>query len=152
MKPGVDRARAESWLIHALRECCGFATTSAVRLALEPINRSETTLVNTVADGLDLLSRVGAANLGLLLDTYHMHLEESDVEDAVRHCSQHTFHIHLADSNRRYPGAGSLDFSSVLKALHSIGYEGWLSGEFLPQPDAVTAAEHSIAHLRRLER
>jgi sugar phosphate isomerase/epimerase len=54
----------------------------------------------------------------------------------------------VADSNRWYPGAGHLDFKSILEALYATGYSGWITGEFLPKPDAGTAARQNIACLR----
>jgi sugar phosphate isomerase/epimerase len=56
----------------------------------------------------------------------------------------------VADSNRRHPGAGHLDFRAILDVLFAIGYDGFVSGEFLPFPDAETAAQRGIAHLRGL--
>jgi sugar phosphate isomerase/epimerase len=150
VKPGVDSAQAMDWLIEALRECSEAAQPPGIRLALEPINRYETTLINKVSQGLELIERVGAVNLGLLLDTFHMNIEDPIIEDSIRACGLRIFHFHVADSNRWYPGAGHLDFRSILKTLNSTGYQGWVSGEFLPQPDAETAAQNSIAHLRNI--
>ena len=82
-----------------------------IRLALEPINRYETTLINNAAQGLELIERVGADNFGLLLDTFHMNIEEPSIEDSIRQTGDRIFHFHVADSNRWYPGAGHLDFS-----------------------------------------
>ncbi len=123
-----------------------------VRLALEPINRYETTLINTVDEGLDLIDRVGADNFGLLLDTFHMNIEEPSIEESIRRAGDRVFHFHVADSNRWYPGAGHLNFRSILSALAEIGYEGFVSGEFLPRPDAETAAREAIVFLRGLFR
>ncbi len=150
VRPGVEHAQAMDWLIAALRECSAAAAAASVRLALEPINRYETTLINTVDEGLELLERVGADNLGLLLDTFHMNVEEPSMEESVRRSGARTFHFHVADSNRWHPGAGHLDFRSLLAALASTGYAGWVSGEFLPLPDAMTGAQRAIAHLRGL--
>ena len=151
VRPGVEPAQAMSWLIEALRECSQAAQPFNLRLALEPINRYETTLINTCADGLALIERVGAGNFGLLLDTFHMNIEEPQMEESIRNCGSHIFHFHAADSNRWFPGSGHLDFRSVLEALRLTGYAGWVSGEFLPQPDAQTAAGKSIEHLREFE-
>lgn len=150
VKPGVDQSQAEAWLCEALQECSQAASPSGVRLALEPINRYETTLVNNVNQGMDLIGKVGAPNFGLLLDTFHMNIEEASIEESIRRCGTRIFHFHVADSNRWYPGAGHIDFPSVLKALQTTGYDGWVSGEFLPKPDAFTAAQNSIAFLRSL--
>jgi sugar phosphate isomerase/epimerase len=116
-------------------------------LALEPINRYETMLIKTTAQGLYLLERVVADNFGLLLDTFHMNIEEPDIQASIRRCGPHIFHFHVADSNRWYPGAGHLDFRAILKTLFATGYPGWVSGEFLPKPDAETAAQKSITCL-----
>ena len=70
VKPGVDHTQAMDWLIEALRECSLAAEPFGIRLALEPINRYETTLINNAAQGLELIERVGADNFGLLLDTF----------------------------------------------------------------------------------
>jgi sugar phosphate isomerase/epimerase len=137
------------WLVEALRECSAAARPHGIRLALEPINRYETTLINNTAQGLALIERVAADNFGLLLDTFHMNIEEPDIEASIHQCRGRIFHFHAADSNRWYPGAGHLDFKSILKTLFATGYPGWVSGEFLPNPDAETAAQKSIASLRQ---
>jgi len=151
VKPGVSQEQAMDWLVGALRECCAEARPHGVRLALEPINRYETTLVNNVAQGLDLIEHVGANNLGLLLDTFHMNIEEPSIEGSIRACGERAFHFHVADSNRWYPGAGHLDFHSVLETLYATGYQGYVSGEFMPLPDADTSAREAIAHLQSLQ-
>jgi 5-keto-L-gluconate epimerase len=150
IKPGVDPAQAMDWLIRALQECSQAARPFGARLALEPINRYETALINTAAGGLELIERVGADNFGLLLDTFHMNIEEADIEASIQQCDAHIFHFHVADSNRWYPGAGHLDFQSILLTLKDTGYSGWVSGEFLPIPDAGIAAERNILRMRQL--
>ena len=150
VKPGVSHAQAQDWMAAALSECCAAAQTHGVRLALEPINRYETTLINNVNEGLALIERLRAPNFGLLLDTFHMNIEEADIEASIRTCGERLLHFHLADSNRWYPGAGHLDFASILRTLLASGYPGWISGEFLPYPDAGTAARKCITHLAAL--
>ena len=149
IKPGVEPAQAMDWLVEALCECSAAADLHGIRLALEPINRYETTLINNSAQGLELIDRVGAYNFGLLLDTFHMNIEEADIQQSIRQSGAHTFHFHVADSNSWYPGAGHIHFKSILKTLFATGYSGWVSGEFLPKPDPLTAAERSIAELRK---
>ena len=142
--------QAVSWLSEALQECSQAALSEGVRLALEPINRYETTLINTTSQGRDLIEKVGADNFGLLLDTFHMNIEEPQIEESIRACNERIFHFHVADSNRWYPGAGHLDFRSILATLSATGYQGWISGEFLPEPNAETAARKSIEHLKSI--
>jgi sugar phosphate isomerase/epimerase len=151
VKPGVDPVQAMDWLVEALRECSAAASPHGIRLALEPINRYETTLVNNTTQGLELIERVGADNFGLLLDTFHMNIEEPNIEASIRQCRTRIFHFHVADSNRWYPGAGHLDFKSILNLLFAIGYRGYISGEFLPKPDTETSARQAIANLRQIQ-
>jgi sugar phosphate isomerase/epimerase len=97
-----------------------------------------------------LIEKVGADNFGLLLDTFHMNIEEPDIEASIRACGDRIFHFHVADSNRWHPGAGHLDFRSILDVLDVAGYAGFVSGEFMPVPDADTAAQRAVEHLRSL--
>jgi len=152
VQPGVSQAQAMAWTVAALSECCAAAATSGVRIALEPINRYETTLINNVAQGLDLIDRVGADNLGLLFDTFHANIEEPSFEDSLIAAGDRLFHFHVADSNRWYPGAGHLDFAHILGVLSRIDYRGFVSGEFMPRPEADTAARRAIENLRSLDR
>lgn len=144
---GQTHERSMELLVEALQECSAAARPQGVRYALEPLNRYETDLIHTVVDGLNLIERVGADNFGLLLDTFHMNIEEPSIEESIRICGDHIFHFHVADSNRWYPGAGHLDFGSILDTLFDTGYEGWVSGEFMPIPDADTGAQRAITHL-----
>ncbi len=145
---GQTRQQSMDCLVEGLQECAQAAAQQGVRLALEPLNRYETDLIHTIEEGLELLERVGANNLGLLLDTFHMNIEEPNIEESIRQCGERIFHFHVADSNRWHPGAGHLDFSSILSALYTTGYQGFVSGEFMPKPDADTAAQKSIDYLR----
>ncbi|RME79326.1 MAG: sugar phosphate isomerase/epimerase, partial [Chloroflexi bacterium] len=145
---GQTHARSMAYLVEALQECSAEAAPYGVKYALEPLNRYETDLIHTVADGLDLIEKVGADNFGLLLDTFHMNIEEPSIEESIRAAGDRIFHFHVADSNRWYPGAGHLDFRRILDTLFDTGYSGWVSGEFMPIPDADTAARRAIEHLR----
>ena len=147
---GQTHQQSMAFLVEAIRECATVAAETGVRFALEPMNRYETDLVHTVAEGMDLIERVGAENFGLLLDTFHMNIEEPSIEESIRRCGDRIFHVHVADSNRWHPGAGHLDFASILATLQEVGYDGFVSGEFMPVPDPDTAAERSIAFLREL--
>jgi sugar phosphate isomerase/epimerase len=145
---GIAQENAMEWLVEALEICAGFAADYGVRLALEPINRYETDLINTIDQGLALVHRVGADALGLLPDTFHMNIEEVSIEKSIAKAASRIFHFHVADSNRWYPGAGHLDFPNILSVLKDINYQGYVSAETLPYPDTMTAAEQGLAHLR----
>jgi sugar phosphate isomerase/epimerase len=148
--PGQSHERSMAYLVEALQECSAVAATEGVSFALEPLNRYETDLIHTVEQGMELIQQVGAENFGLLLDTFHMNIEEPSIEASIRACGDRIFHFHVADSNRWHPGAGHLDFRSVLATLSETGYDGYVSGEFMPVPDANTGAQRAIEHLRSL--
>jgi sugar phosphate isomerase/epimerase len=148
---GQSQEQSMAYLVEALQDCAAVASTEGVRFALEPLNRYETDLVHTVDQGLDLIRRVGAQNFGLLLDTFHMNIEEPCIEASIRAAGDCIFHFHVADSNRWHPGAGHLDFCSILSVLRDTGYSGYVSGEFMPMPDADTGARRAIEYLRRVE-
>ena len=151
VRPEIEHAQAMEWMISALQECCDAAADEGVRIALEPLNRYETTLINTTAQGLDMLATIARPNMGLLLDTFHMNIEDPDIIAAIVQAGDRVFHFHIADSNRWYPGAGHLDFGHILRSLDDSGYKGWVSGEFMPIPDANTSALRCIEHLRMLQ-
>ncbi len=148
---GQTHERSMEYLVEAIQACAEAAAGTKVRFALEPMNRYETDLIHSATQGLDLIERVGADNFGLLLDTFHMNIEDPSIKESTALAGKRIFHFHVADSNRWYPGAGHLDFRSILDALFDTGYEGYVSGEFMPEPDADTAAQKAIAFLRQLE-
>jgi len=145
---GQSQSRSMEYLVEAIRACADAACGTGVRFALEPMNRYETDLVHTARQGLDLIDQVGSDRFGLLLDTFHMNIEEPSLEDSIRAAGDRIFHFHVADSNRWYPGAGHLNFRRVLEVLADTGYRGFVSGEFMPEPDADTAARRAVEHLR----
>jgi len=146
--PSGQKQVVEEYFISALRECA--AVNPKIKLAIEPINRYETELLNTVPESLRFLDRVGMENVGLLLDTFHMNIEEPSIEKSMVDAGDRTFHFHVADSNRWYPGAGHIDFVSILETLNKVGYEGFVSGEMMPLPDPDTSARKMMEYFRTL--
>lgn len=145
---GQEHAQSMAYLVDAIQACARAGATAGVRFALEPINRYETDLIHTATQGLALIEQVGADNFGLLLDTFHMNIEEPDITASIRACGSRLFHFHVADSNRWYPSAGHIDFPKIISTLTTIGYDGWISGEFLPKPEADIAAERGLSYLK----
>jgi sugar phosphate isomerase/epimerase len=140
---------AQGWevAVHRLRRLAEYAAKQGVRITLEPLNRYEADFILNTAEGMRFITDVGADNLGLMLDLFHMNIEEAGIEDALRLAGSSLWHVHIADSNRRYPGSGHLDFTGPFAALQSMGYRGFVSAELLPLPDADTAAQKTIDFL-----
>ena len=118
-----------------------------VPILYEPLNRYETNLCNTLADGAELVSHV--PNVKLLADLYHMNIEEASLPESIRSHGSLIGHVHFADSNRRAAGLGHTDFAPIVAALRNVGYAGYLSAEVLPLPDAATAAKQTIESFRK---
>ena len=133
-----------------LKECCQAAADAGVSLLLEPLNRYECDWFNTTADALSVIGQIGAANLKYLADTYHMNIEEADIAASIRRAGHSLGYVHLVDSNRCAPGQGHLPFEEVLHALVEIGYEGYLSFECFPKPDAGSAIKNSLKYIKKL--
>jgi sugar phosphate isomerase/epimerase len=120
-----------------------------VPLIYEPLNRYETNFCNTLASGVRLIESIGAPNVVLLADLFHMNIEEQDLAAAIRSAGKHVGHVHFADSNRQPAGGGHTDFKPVAAALREIGYAGYVSAECLPFPDSDEAARLTIEAFRR---
>lgn len=137
-------------LVEILRAAAESAAPLGVSLALEPLNRYETNLIHTAAEGLAFLAEVGHPNLGLLLDTYHGNIEEPSPNDAFRLAAAagRLFHVHLGDSNRRAPGYGHIDFVAVFQTLRAVDYNGYCSAELLAFPDPTAAAVITAEYCR----
>src|SRR3954447_3274048 len=145
---GVDRETARGWLAEALEELGEHAAGHGVRLIYEPLNRYETNMANTVADGVAMLEGLSTRNVVLLADLFHMNIEEADIADALRAGRRHIGHVHFVDTNRRPAGCGHMDYRPIAEALRAIGYEGYASAEALPYPDPDAAARTTIEAFR----
>lgn len=146
------RSRQRRWFLEAIRECADFGAIHGVRLGIEPLNRYETNYINTVAEATEFLSEVDRPNVGLLLDSFHMNIEEASIEAAIAAARGRVLNIHLADSNRRAPGFGHTDLRSVVSQLRATGYDGFLSMEILRLPSDHEAAVQALKHTRELLR
>lgn len=122
----------------SLRAVAATAADLGVTLCLEIINRFETFMFNTVGEGLAFLDMIGSPGVSLQLDTYHMSMEEDDIPAAIRLAGNRLGHFHCANSNRRLPGPGSIDWAAVGSALDAAGYQGWLVIETFPNPAVET--------------
>lgn len=145
-------AGGRAHLAGILRQAAGQAASCGVRLALEPLNRYESDIINNAGQGLAFLEEVGHPALGLLLDTYHVNIEERSWTEPFRQAmaAGRLWHVHLGDNNRLPPGQGLIDFGAIVAALREAGYDGYLSAELLARPDPDTAAQETLAYMRAL--
>jgi D-psicose/D-tagatose/L-ribulose 3-epimerase len=113
----------------ALKRAAPLAQELGVVLGIEAINRYETDLITTAAEATELAELVDEANVGVLLDSYHMNIEEADIGAAVRATGDRLVHVHCVDNDRGAPGGGHLPWEGMFEALSDLGYDGWLTLE-----------------------
>jgi D-psicose/D-tagatose/L-ribulose 3-epimerase len=118
--------RQQEWqrAVLGIRELAGVAQETGIKLALEPLNRFETDIINVVDQGLKLIDETGMENVGLHLDSFHMHLEEKDSASAIQRAGHKIFHFHACENDRGVPGTGQVRWTEIAKALKDIDYQG----------------------------
>ncbi|MDG0808188.1 sugar phosphate isomerase/epimerase family protein [Cohnella rhizosphaerae] len=121
-----EKKQQWAWTVEHLKIAADYAGQRGVRLAIEPLNRYETDLINTVEQGLELLEKVGQSNLGFLLDTFHMNLEEKNIADAIRLAGKHIFNFHTCENDRAIPGTGHIPWEQTAEALRDVNYDGYI--------------------------
>jgi D-psicose/D-tagatose/L-ribulose 3-epimerase len=115
-----------------------------VTLGIEAINRFETDLVNTAAEAKALAEATGSSRIGVLLDTFHMNIEEKSPPDAIRQTGDRLFHFHISDNDRGAPGSAAFDFAAAANALRDIRYDGWVTAEMFVVPGHSTSRDLNI--------
>ena len=120
------------------------AAAAGVVVGIEPLNRYETALVNTVDQGLAALGPLLGPHLGLALDTYHLNIEERSTADAVRRAGEHLVHLQVCGSDRGAPGDDQTDWPALLAALDEVDYDGPLNIESFTPDNASIAVAASV--------
>ena len=131
------------WREH-LAPVADYAGERGVRIGIEPLNRYETSLINTVDQALTGLGPLLGANVGLALDTYHLNIEERSSADAIRAAGEHLVHLQVCGSDRGAPGGDQTDWPAIVRALDEVGYDGALTIESFTPDNASIAVAASI--------
>ena len=119
----VERSKA------SMREIVRMAEDYGVTYCVEAVNRFEGCIINTAREALDYVADIDSPNIGILLDTYHMNIEEASIGDAIRLAGDKLTSFHTGENNRSVPGRGHLDWDEIFGALHDIGYTGRIVSE-----------------------
>jgi sugar phosphate isomerase/epimerase len=146
-----ERTKQENDGKSAINKCVKYAQKKRITLLLEPINRYETNIINSLEEGIKLIEEIGSENLKLLPDTFHMNIEEKSIEESLFEAKSHIGYIHFSDSNRQAPGFGHIDFKKILSTLVKMNYKNAIGIEILPKPDDFSAARQAISYLTKLE-
>ncbi|MFK7847612.1 MAG: sugar phosphate isomerase/epimerase family protein [Rhodothermales bacterium] len=122
------KARADR-MISGLAEVAPLARAAGQAFAVEPLNRFETDMLNTTQQGIAVVDAVDDAGLGLMLDTFHMNMEDQSIPDAIRLAGSRAVHFQANENHRGFPGTGNMDWPAIMRALHQVGYAGPVSLE-----------------------
>ncbi|MBV8969660.1 MAG: sugar phosphate isomerase/epimerase [Verrucomicrobia bacterium] len=124
LQPDEDKKALTDRAVEGVREAIKTAEDCGVLFCIEVVNRFEHFLMNTAAEGLAFAERVQSPNCKLLLDTFHLNIEEDSMSDAIRQAGPMLGHFHIGEPNRRPPGRGRMPWAEIFGALHDINYQG----------------------------
>lgn len=119
-----ERARDTDLLVSQLHALADYAGDHGVVLCLEPLNRFETSFINLAAQAIEVVDRVAHPACQMMLDTFHMNIEEKNLGDAIRAAGSRVKHIHACENDRGAPGSGNVAWTDVAQAVQDIHYEG----------------------------
>jgi D-psicose/D-tagatose/L-ribulose 3-epimerase len=119
-----ERARDIDLLVRNLGELASLASDQGVVLCLEPLNRFETSFINLAEQAIEVIDRVDSPACGIMLDTFHMNIEERSLGDAIRATGSRLKHLHACENDRGAPGSGHVPWTEVADACRDIGYDG----------------------------
>jgi sugar phosphate isomerase/epimerase len=130
------------WCVEGLEECQRHAEEVGVRIGIEPLNRFETYFINRADQAVAMAKDVGG-NCGVALDIFHMNIEEADWRQAIRDTGEYLADFHVADNNRMPPGQGGIDWEALVGELAGIGYDGYLTVEFVATVDRTPLSQRT---------
>lgn len=124
-----ERLARKARCVAGLKEAGEHAAGLGVMLAVEPLNRFESDVLCTTQQAIELLDAVDHPAVQLMLDTFHMHMEEASIAEAIRLAGRRIVHFQANENHRGFPGTGATDWVGVFRALHETGYQGPVSLE-----------------------
>lgn len=122
----IEKETARQNSIKSIRELAQYAKQYDITLLIETLNRFEQFLLNDAQEAIDYVEEVNEPNVKVMLDTFHMNIEEDNMAEAIRLTGKHLGHLHIGEANRKVPGKGSLPWKDIGIALHDIGYEDYV--------------------------
>jgi D-psicose/D-tagatose/L-ribulose 3-epimerase len=144
LRDGEERRSYVDRSVASMREAVKTAEDRGVYFNVEVVNRFEQFIMNTAAEGLDYVRQVGSDHCRVLLDTFHLNIEEDNIFEAIKETGKHLGHFHIGETNRRAPGRGRMPWEEIFGALHSAGYQGAISMEPFLMPGGHVGRDISV--------
>jgi len=127
------------------------AGKAEVNLDIEAISFIQCNYFKTGRQTLDYVKKIGEERLKILLDTFHMNIEERDIPECVAECGDWLRYVHYSDSNRLRPGAGNFDYIGMTRSLRNIGFKGFVGLEYIPSDNPSEEFRKTLEYLRSVE-
>jgi D-psicose/D-tagatose/L-ribulose 3-epimerase len=137
--PPTEQER--EWAVEHLQELGEAAERLDILVAIESLNHFEHHLANTTEQTAEIVRRVDRRGCRMMYDSFHAHIEEKDVERAIRDCADVLVYVHVSENDRSTPGSGQVDWYTTFRTLRQLGYDGWLTVEALGTADPELAAQ-----------
>lgn len=122
----ISKLKARAYSIESMKEAIKKAEDFDLMYNCEVVNRFEQFIMNTASEAAGYIDEIGSPNLKMLLDTFHMNIEEDSMTDAILTAGDKLGHFHLGENNRKPPGVGKLPWGEIFQALKRINYDGWV--------------------------
>lgn len=122
----VDKETSRKHSIESIRELAKYARQYNITLLVETLNRFEQFLLNDAEEAVTFVEEVNESNVKVMLDTFHMNIEEDNIANAIRYTGEHLGHLHIGEANRKVPGKGSMPWKEIGQALKDIGYDDYI--------------------------
>lgn len=138
------------WMENAFQVVCEYAQTKNVNIAIEPQNRFVINNLNTTQQALKWIRELNWPNLYLMLDVFHMNIEDQSIAASLIDAREYNVYLHFADNNRGVPGSGHIDFPEVIRILKALQYERYIGLEIDQMSNSYYAAKTSFAYLHSI--
>jgi sugar phosphate isomerase/epimerase len=142
--------QAKEWMKEAFITICDYAASKNTFITLEPQCRFSIDNLRSTQEGLAWIKELKIPNLFIMLDTFHINIEDKSFAASLIEAKEYTRHIHFADNNRGVPGVGNINFLDIVRVLKALGYQRYISMEIEQAPDCYTAAKASYEYVTRL--
>ncbi|MBO1511512.1 sugar phosphate isomerase/epimerase family protein [Metabacillus bambusae] len=153
LRGNINKSNCEQswkWMCESIEQICEHAEKYKVNVTLEPQNINVINNLNSTREALNFIRKLNLPNLTLMLDVYHMNFEDSSITESLLEAKDYISHVHFADSNRRAPGNGELDFYKIIRTLRAINYSNYISLEISQEMSSYDEAKSSIEYLKKL--
>lgn len=120
----INKATSRMHSINSMKTLADYAAKYKITLLVEVLNRFEQFLLNDTEEGIEYIKEINKPNVKLMLDTFHMNIEEDNIAEAIRKAGSYLGHFHIGEGNRKVPGKGSMPWNEIAQALKDINYTG----------------------------